>query len=318
MQQEISAPPSIQENVEVKIEVEETKPKKDKEKKKSKLELKLEAARKEKEEADRLAAASAPFEVPVVSVPPENQKDPKKKDKKNKKAQSEEVIPAAVSEESQPIEEVPEPIKTESSNVLTPEELAILNSTLFGDEISPEYTNQIQTSSVSDEPAEKLTRREKKKRQQQEEAKASSLAYDEAKMKASVEGAQFAVSQSVVDPNDPLWQNSLDINIPSLSISAHNKELFVNTEFAISHGRRYGLVGPNGAGKSTLLKMISSGELKLPPRIDFLYVEQEVLADDTPAVDAVLRADKYEFLLFAFLCSLIVGFAGNWFKKKSK
>lgn len=28
--------------------------------------------------------------------------------------------------------------------------------------------------------------------------------------------------------------------------------------------------------------------------MDYLYVEQEVLADDTPAVDAVLKADKYE------------------------
>jgi len=38
--------------------------------------------------------------------------------------------------------------------------------------------------------------------------------------------------------------------------------------------------------------MIASGDLVLPPRIDFLYVEQEVVADDTPAVDAVLKADK--------------------------
>lgn len=47
-----------------------------------------------------------------------------------------------------------------------------------------------------------------------------------------------------------------------------------------------------GRGKSTLLKMIASRDLKLPPRIDFLYVEQEVVADDTPAVEAVLKADK--------------------------
>lgn len=46
------------------------------------------------------------------------------------------------------------------------------------------------------------------------------------------------------------------------------------------------------SGKSTLLKMISAGELKLPPRIDYLYVEQEVMADDTSAVDSVLKADK--------------------------
>ena len=38
--------------------------------------------------------------------------------------------------------------------------------------------------------------------------------------------------------------------------------------------------------------MISSGELKLPPRVDHLYVEQEVLADGTSAVNAVLKADK--------------------------
>lgn len=38
--------------------------------------------------------------------------------------------------------------------------------------------------------------------------------------------------------------------------------------------------------------MISSGELKVPPRVDYLYVEQEVLADGTRAVDAVLKADK--------------------------
>ena len=35
-----------------------------------------------------------------------------------------------------------------------------------------------------------------------------------------------------------------------------------------------------------MLKMIAAGELKVPPRVDYLYVEQEVMADETPAVDA--------------------------------
>lgn len=52
-------------------------------------------------------------------------------------------------------------------------------------------------------------------------------------------------------------------------------------------------MAPNGAGKSTLLKMIAAKELVIPPRVDFLYVEQEVVADDTTALDAVLKADKY-------------------------
>jgi ATP-binding cassette subfamily F protein 1 len=43
--------------------------------------------------------------------------------------------------------------------------------------------------------------------------------------------------------------------------------------------------------------MIAAKELKIPPRVDVLYVEQEVLADDTPAVDAVLKADKERWAL---------------------
>lgn len=86
--------------------------------------------------------------------------------------------------------------------------------------------------------------------------------------------------------------NTLDINIPSFNISAAGKILFKDASLNIAHGRRYGLVAPNGRGKSTLLKMIASKDLNLPPRIDFLYVEQEVVADNTPAVDAVLKADK--------------------------
>ena len=57
--------------------------------------------------------------------------------------------------------------------------------------------------------------------------------------------------------------------------------------------------------------MIAAGELKIPPRIDVLYVEQEVLADDTPAVDAVLKADKYVTSFFTFMIYCI--FIGSWY-----
>jgi len=119
----------------------------------------------------------------------------------------------------------------------------------------------------------------------------------EASVKASLEGAQFACSQTAIDEKDPMWMNSLDINIPSITISAYNKNLFTDAPLTIAHGRHYGLVGPNGKGKSTLLKMIASGSLKIPPRIDKLYVEQEVHADETPAVEAVLMADKVRWAL---------------------
>ena len=46
--------------------------------------------------------------------------------------------------------------------------------------------------------------------------------------------------------------------------------------------------------------MIASRDLILPPRVDFLYVEQEVVADNTPAVDA----GKYDDLLLLNLISI--------------
>lgn len=143
-----------------------------------------------------------------------------------------------------------------------------------------------------DKNGKKLSNKERKKLQKAKEAAERAAEYEKQAAKASQEGAQFACSQTAVNENDPQWQNSLDINIPSFNISAAGKILFKDAQFNIAHGRRYGLVGPNGKGKSTLLKMIASRDLILPPRVDFLYVEQEVQADDTPAVDAVLKADK--------------------------
>lgn len=143
----------------------------------------------------------------------------------------------------------------------------------------------------------KLSNKERKRLIKEKEAAEREAEYEKVAAKASREGAQFACSQTAVNESDPQWQNALDVNIPNFSISAAGKILFKDATLSIGHGRRYGLVGPNGRGKSTLLKMIASRDLKLPPRIDFLYVEQEVVADNTPAVEAVLSADKYRWEL---------------------
>ena len=184
------------------------------------------------------------------------------------------------------------------------EKEARMMATMYGDDVHSEWGNAVSATKVDEGRGKKKSKTRvegkrkkmsrKKLRQQQQEAEAAEreAEYNAAMLKASQEGAQFAVSQTIVDPNDPNWMNAMDVTIPSISISAHSKELLVNTELVIANGRRYGLVGANGAGKSTLLKMISARELKIPPKIDFLYVEQEVHADETPAVDAVLRADK--------------------------
>ncbi len=142
-----------------------------------------------------------------------------------------------------------------------------------------------------------LTSRQRKKLILQVETKLRHKAYELAEENSHRAGAQFACSQSAVNEEDPMWLNSLDIQVPSFSISAQDKQLFHDSSFQVVHGRKYGLVGPNGAGKSTLLKMIAAGELQIPPRIDSLYVEQEVVADETPAVLAVMKADAERWAL---------------------
>ena len=58
----------------------------------------------------------------------------------------------------------------------------------------------------------------------------------------------------------------------------------------MSYGRRYGLVGRNGLGKSTLLRTISKRQLIIPRHISILHVEQEVVGDDTLALQSVLES----------------------------
>ena len=104
--------------------------------------------------------------------------------------------------------------------------------------------------------------------------------------------SNFSISQAGKTDTSTATANSKDIAIDNFSINAHKKVLFESASLRIAHGRRYGLVGPNGQGKSTLLKHMAARQLSIPARIDMLYVEQEVVADDTPAYESVLKADK--------------------------
>lgn len=63
----------------------------------------------------------------------------------------------------------------------------------------------------------------------------------------------------------------------------------------MAFGRRYGFVGRNGLGKTTLLRAISKRELFIPSHVTVLHVEQEVVGDDTNAVDSVLEADVVRY-----------------------
>ncbi|XP_068222624.1 ATP-binding cassette sub-family F member 1 [Palaemon carinicauda] len=144
------------------------------------------------------------------------------------------------------------------------------------------------------EALKKLSHKERKKMKQK-------LEYERQMATMLVKGGHgtsalddtFAISQAEKSEKQlSQMENAVDIKIENFSISAKGKALFTNASLLIANGRRYGLVGPNGHGKTTLLRHIQSRALNIPPNIDVLYCEQEVIADDTPAIDVVLKADE--------------------------
>ena len=136
----------------------------------------------------------------------------------------------------------------------------------------------------------KLSHKEKKKLKQQKKREA-----ELAEMTADAPlDSNFTVSTSAT--TDQTLDNALKVD--SFTIAAAGKELLVNAELKISFGRRYGLIGPNGHGKTTLLRHIADKKaLHLPQDLDVLLCEQEVVADETPAVQVVLKSDTKRIAL---------------------
>lgn len=86
---------------------------------------------------------------------------------------------------------------------------------------------------------------------------------------------------------------SKDIHLPSIDVSFASNRILSGASLTLAHGRRYGLIGRNGVGKSTLLRHIALREVPIPSHITILFVEQEVVGDDTPALESVLKADVW-------------------------
>jgi ATP-binding cassette subfamily F protein 1 len=147
---------------------------------------------------------------------------------------------------------------------------------------------------IKKEPEEKkLTHKEKKKlKKQQEYEKQMETLLKKGGQGHSDLDSNFTVSQSQKTAGQLAHlENAVDIKIENFGISAKGNDLFVNANLLIAQGRHYGLVGPNGHGKTTLLRHIAQRAFAIPPNIDILYCEQEVVADDFSAVESVLKAD---------------------------
>jgi len=117
-------------------------------------------------------------------------------------------------------------------------------------------------------------------------------------------GNREATASQVISKKDARAEasgtnNSKDIHLEGFDIAFGEKVLIRSATVTLSYGRRYGFVGRNGLGKTTMLRMLSEGQLQIPSHITVLHVEQEVVGDDTIAVDSVLESDTVRVNLLA-------------------
>ncbi|KAL5491328.1 hypothetical protein EMCRGX_G016598 [Ephydatia muelleri] len=102
-----------------------------------------------------------------------------------------------------------------------------------------------------------------------------------------------------------------DIKIENFDLSYGSRVLLAGASLSLTYGRRYGLVGRNGIGKSTLLRSMASRQLHLPAHLSILHVEQEVVGDDTVAVESVLECDEERTALLKREKELVVSLAAE-------
>ncbi|KAJ7630395.1 P-loop containing nucleoside triphosphate hydrolase protein [Roridomyces roridus] len=120
------------------------------------------------------------------------------------------------------------------------------------------------------------------------------LEKQEAKLKAKIEKrSRRDLSINPLEASAAAKNKSKDIHLPSIDVSFASNRILSGATLTLAHGRRYGLIGRNGVGKSTLLRHIAMREVPIPAHITILFVEQEIIGDDTLAIDSVLKADVW-------------------------
>ncbi|KAK1283349.1 ABC transporter F family member 3 [Acorus calamus] len=83
-----------------------------------------------------------------------------------------------------------------------------------------------------------------------------------------------------------------DIHMENFTVSVGGRELIQEGTVTLSFGRHYGLVGRNGTGKTSFLRHMAMHAINgIPKNCQILHVEQEVVGDDTSALQCVLNTD---------------------------
>ncbi|XP_062221437.1 ABC transporter F family member 3 [Phragmites australis] len=83
-----------------------------------------------------------------------------------------------------------------------------------------------------------------------------------------------------------------DIHMENFNVTVGGRDLIQEVTITLAFGRHYGLVGRNGTGKTSFLRAMAMHAIDgIPKNCQILHVEQEVVGDDTTALQCVLNAD---------------------------
>ncbi|EGG12464.1 uncharacterized protein MELLADRAFT_32830, partial [Melampsora larici-populina 98AG31] len=165
---------------------------------------------------------------------------------------------------------------------------------LMGTTVDIESTVKARDSRVD---VTKLAKAEAKLRAKREKKKDKFVEFEESRL-VKARDAQKSYEELFLEVN-PLNAAALakgkskDVHVDNIDVNFGSNKILSNAKLDLAYGRRYGLIGRNGIGKSTLLRNMALREVAIPTHITILYVEQEVLGDETSAIDSVLKADVW-------------------------
>lgn len=166
---------------------------------------------------------------------------------------------------------------------------------LSGTTVDLESANTRKVESRVDK--KKLEKAERKLRAKQDKKTFKTVEYEASRLLDVPDEQQsyeeFFMAVNPLQMGADAQSKSKDIKVDNIDISIAGKRITTDTNLTLAYGRRYGLVGQNGIGKSTLLRALSKREVAIPTHISILHVEQEIMGDDTPAIQAVLDADVW-------------------------
>ncbi|KAK3228088.1 hypothetical protein Dsin_007950 [Dipteronia sinensis] len=137
---------------------------------------------------------------------------------------------------------------------------------------------------LSERDKQKLERRKRKDERQREAEYQVHL--------AEMEAARAGMPVVCVNHDREGGPNVKDIHMQNFSVSVGGRDLIVDGSVTLSFGRHYGLVGRNGTGKTTFLRHMAMHAIDgIPSNCQILHVEQEVVGDDSTALQCVLNTD---------------------------